>query len=394
MSLGIVGYWYALIKSVLSVGLSSVDQANQHPLPIIRGVKQPPVSANIIEQAQSAYKLLNNKDINPISNDSERLAKYTTIISKECLPGRDDAKGEINPTTNRNRECLRYAQKNSKPRIGIMVTPGYVSNGLGNWIKSALIQASSGNEFEVVLTPHVPVYGYGKSHGFSKLIRVTLPQPFASADAFLYEKLHKSSEVGADEKLDLSMIDEIKEPSMKEVETLIKLLMRWQCRLSHVSAHTSMISVTLDGVLNNPQTSLENIFKFVFTNDWEWEGGKGDKVWKEVDPNKEAAAFIDLENTRTADSSYLRRVTEDLIVIQGQLEQYLDKSVTSIIQNAFKEEMDLSEDLTHWPCPSFWEGVEKLKLNSDLVPDCRDDHPWIKCTINRDKCEVKQDPKC
>jgi hypothetical protein len=369
-------------------GSSSVDQ--EHPLPIIRGVKQPPVSVSVIELAKSAHALINNKDVSPLSNDAERLSKYTTITSKECLPGRDDAKGEINPNTHRNRECLRYVQKNSKPRIGIMVTPGYISNGLGNWIKESLIEVGkkSGNELEVVITAHVPVYGYGKSHGFSKLIRVTLPQPFDSADAFLHEKLQ--------EKLDSSKIDRMKPPSKIEIETLVKLLMRWQCRLSHVSAHTSMISITLYGVLYNPQMALEHILKFVFTNDWEWEGGKGDRVWKDINPTKEAAAFIELEDTRTTDSSYLKRVFEDVKVIQAQLEQYLnlDASVTSIIQNAFKEEMDLSEDLTHWPCPSFWEGVEKLKLNSWLVPDCREGHPWIKCTINRDKCEVKQDPVC
>lgn len=384
----------------MSAGSSPDTARNEQPLPIIRGVKQSggplsPQTSTLKEQAQSALDSLNSKGI-PLSTDTERLSKYTTIISKECLPGRDDSNGEINQNTNRNRECLRFVPKNSNPRIGIMISPGFISNGLGNWIKTALLEASrrSGNEIDIILAGHVPVYGYGKSHGFSKLIRITLPQPLALMDASVYEKLRTTTEDGVIEDLNQSKLAKITAPTKSEIESVVKLIMRWHCRLSHVSAHTSMISVNLNDALKDPTTILHHILKFVFADDWEWEGGNKDKVWKEIDAGEEAAAFIDSESTRTAESCLLKRAIDDTKIVQKYMEQALDESLLHLVQNAFIEEMDLSEDLTHWPCPSFWKGVDKLQLNTGLVPDCREDHPWIKCTINRDKCEMKQDPEC
>merc|ERR1711862_87919 len=74
------------------------------------------------------------------------------------------------------------------------------------------------------------------------------------------------------------------------------------------------------------------------------------------------------------------------------------------VEGAFESEMKRSSDLTAWPCPSFWEGSvytdspsnDALLINiaSHMVPNCNDDDPFVRCTINRDKCEVKRDAKC
>ena len=396
---GVLYHWFILLTSLLYDSSSKQQQ-----LPIIRGVNRSPtiyqseksaeaserdnLSASILEQAQSAQKILDN--VSPVS-DPEKLSKYISIIQKECLPGRDDSQGEINPNTNRNRECLRFVHKNSKPRVGIMTTPGFITNSIGYWIKTALMQVSgkSGNDIEVLITPHVPVYGYGKSHGFSKLIRVTvLPMPLAIIDALLYEKLRGNSEDDAMLYIKASMLQKQSDsPSTSELETVLKLLMRWQCRLSHVSAHTSMLSVSLSAVLKDPISTMRQILQFVFTNNWEWEDKNG-AVWGEIDLKNE---------TESAINDSLRDIIEQTVLIHDHVKHILhtsEENISRSIQNAFNEEMQLSEDMTHWPCPSFWDGVEKLKMNSGLVPDCRDGHPWIKCTINRDKCEVKQDPVC
>ena len=362
---------------------------------------QASTSTSIVEQAQSALKLLDSKNISPVSDDPKKLSKYISATEKECLPGRDDSQGEINHNTNRNRECLRFVQKSSKPRVGIMITPGYITNSIGYWIKTALklVGGTSGNDVEVLITPHVPVYGYGKSHGFSKLIRVALPMPLAIIDAFVYEKLRGYSEGGVTVYIKASMLqrqvmNHSFSPTKSELETILKLLMRWHCRLSHVSAHTSMLSVSLNAILKDPISTMQQILQFVFTNNWEWEDKKG-AAWEEIDSKKEAEELV---SNSLDDVIGLADIIEETVVLQEQVEQLLSTSGDNIIsrslQNAFDEEMQLSEDMTHWPCPSFWDGVEKLKINSGLVPDCRDDHPWIKCTINRDKCEVKQDPEC
>jgi hypothetical protein len=421
-------YWFALISSLLINNISThgdkqnnapllEERREEQPLPRIRGVPQSPSIkqswnsnsvkvANIVEitkvnqssllmnKTKPILQQLTNDYPFPISIDAQSLSKYTSIIQKECLPGRDDAKGEINPTTHKNRECLRYVPKNnSKPRVGIMMTPGFVSERLGLWVSHALKEMSqrSGNEVEILLTSHVPVYGYGKSHGYSKLIRITLPLPLTLGDAFLYEKSDSSS--GGDR-----MLGKIGSPTKSELETLLKLIMRWQCRLSHVSAHTSMITVDYNNVLEDPMAAIQKILKFVFSNDWEWDGG-GKKAWKEINSEQELNAIIASEISSDA-KSYLDLMLDETKLIQEEVSKKFQTvtadafSVPSIIQNAFEEEMNQSKDMTVWPCPSFWFGVDKLKFNSLVVPECRDGHPWIKCTINRDKCEVKEDPEC
>jgi hypothetical protein len=104
---------------------------------------------------------------------------------------------------------------------------------------------------------------------------------------------------------------------------------------------------------------------------------------------------VDWETTRIVENES-KQLLNKISLVQEQVENALDTKgeLAAAVQDGFKEEMELSEDMSHWPCPSFWAGVEQLKMNSALVPDCRDDHPWIKCTINRDKCEVKKDPEC
>jgi hypothetical protein len=399
--------WFTLFSSLLSDHASLTNSRDEQQMPIIRGVKNLPSvkksdppdnpSTSFLEQTKAAFKVL-NKDSSPVLTDVEGLSKYTSNIQKECLPGRDDSNGEINPNSNRNRECLRFVQKNSKPRVGIMITPGFITNALGHWFEIALLHVMGGsvdsNQIEVIVNHHVPVYGYGKSHGFSKLIRITLPLPLAIMDAFLYEKLREETQDSAVEALDSSMLKRELIPTKSEIASIIKLVMRWQCRLSHVSAHTSMISVSLNDVLKDPISTLQQIIQFVFSNNWEWEGGNT-QVWKDIDAKKEASEFVDWETTRIVENES-KQLLNKISLVQEQVENALDTKgeLAAAVQDGFKEEMELSEDMSHWPCPSFWAGVEQLKMNSALVPDCRDDHPWIKCTINRDKCEVKKDPEC
>lgn len=377
---GIV-FWVAVIMSVTSTQELVNKKAITEPLPPIRGVKSPDMQTEkqdkpittLKHQSEEALQLLDNGKIRPMSSDSERLSKYRSIISKECFPGRDDAQGEINPTTKKNRECLRFVPKDSKPRIGILITPGFIANALGSWIKTALVYLSglSGNEIEIVITHHVPKYGYGKSHGWSKLIRVNT-ESLALMDTFLYEKLRESSEEATVEVLERSnSFKTIPIPTKPELQSMLKLLLRWQCRISHVTAHTSLISISLHGILKDPVKVIEKIYQFVFENNWEW-GGKAAMPWKDIDPMNEAMNFIDSEKTHTPDSSYLRRAIEEVVLVRGVAEDFLGNlngNTTHLdIEAAFNEEMILSKDLTVWPCPSFWAGIDTFQLNSMLIP--------------------------
>ncbi len=188
-----------------------------------------------------------------------------------------------------------------------------------------------------------------------------------------------------------------------------------------VSAHTAMLTISLDDVLKDPTTALSNVLTFIWREDWEWE----DRV---------SGSYPRSSPISSVGSRDWRKEAGDLVVNHGEsLHTFLD--ITSLIlnetislansndnenalqqstQNAFASEMDRSVGMTVWPCPSFWEGVEGeskptvigdvrdansqiqvLRRIADyMVPNCNDEDPFVRCTINKDRCEVKRNVKC
>ena len=163
------------------------------------------IKGSLQSKQRILQSLTNLNELIKLSPDNaEKESIFLSTATKECIPGRDDTGKEINPTTHRKRECLRHVplgkhiltgsdleerMKMQRPRIGIMITPGYISTNIANWIGHALKQTGDSihMDIEIITTAHVPVYGYGKSHGYSKLIRiVTLPLPLAVNDAYYY----------------------------------------------------------------------------------------------------------------------------------------------------------------------------------------------------------------
>lgn len=53
---------------------------------------------------------------------------------------------------------------------------------------------------------------------------------------------------------------------------IVQLVMRWHCRLSHESAHTAMLTLSIDDAFRDPTSILTDVLSFVLRKDWEWEG--------------------------------------------------------------------------------------------------------------------------
>ncbi|KAL9189420.1 hypothetical protein ACHAXT_009095 [Thalassiosira profunda] len=343
----------------------------------------------------------------PLAPEGE--SSFLAVVKKECRPGRDDVGDDINPTTKRRRECLRHVPlvkgtgKRQLPRIGVMVPPGFIGRSFGHWISNALEKTGKqvGMEVDVILGSHVPVYGYGRSHGFTKLIRfVSLPLSLAVYDAY---QMASAGEIDDEMKLG----GNLHPPSVGSIDILTRLSMRWHCRLSHVSMHTAMLTLPLGDVVKHPADTLTKVLTYIWKENWDWEG-QGEEANEHKQQNPPGG---------------WRRAAEDLIAKDsgGHLEELLDRTATLIqettpglrgdgdvfktaLQGAFAAEMKRSNDMTVWPCPSFWEGVEAdggateeeavRRIAGEMVPDCGDDHPFARCTIKRDKCELARDAKC
>jgi len=115
-------HWLAWFHTTFFEDMNNdqLRRKQQHSLPKIKGVPQPSQTianekqANLLKQTYQHEKIIGNilSNISQLSTSialpTDISTKYTTSISKECIPGRDDSNNEINPTTHRKRECLRH----------------------------------------------------------------------------------------------------------------------------------------------------------------------------------------------------------------------------------------------------------------------------------------------
>ncbi len=149
-----------------------------------------------------------------------------TNTLKSCLPSE---KGEA---------CKTFVPEMTE-RIGILAPPGQTATALVNLIQSAVAHGKKGEgakttKLEIIPTTHMAPYGYGKTHGYTSLIRV-VPQPLL---------------VGATDSL-LAAVKKMEEndPDFHGVVTLdnikasLRQQIRYHCRLNHISAHTALWTI-------------------------------------------------------------------------------------------------------------------------------------------------------
>lgn len=343
---------------------------------------------------------------------------FLKASNKRCLPGIDDSQGEINKTTKKNRECLRHLPKEDIQRIGILAPPGLISDAFALWVEGGVRAAynalDGGNggggggttalktaKVDLIRSHRVPVYGYGKSHGWTKIIRlVTLPIGVGAYDEPEFSSVAEKHHGGSD----------------NDATLLVRQIVRWQCRLSHVAAHTALITLSSTEALEDPVGTLDRVVTFVMQDP----KSKGidkygsttvvqDEYGNDVDPSEDAVRYLaEMKRWRGAVDQYataeeeregsFASVAQVTAAQLGRTSSWDDTK--KIMEEALAAEMKRSKDMNVWPCPSFWEGLPPAgteggvsrKWASMVVPDCDDE--FVKCTVKRDKCEMKGDPLC
>jgi hypothetical protein len=149
-----------------------------------------------------------------------------TNTLKSCLPSE---KGEA---------CKIFVPESTE-RIGIISPPGETATSLLKLVESVVKHGKKmgGSDqaiaIELISTTHIPPYGYGKTHGYTRLIRV-VPQPLlvGATDSLLAAS--KEMERNGDEKQSLTLED---------VKGSLRQQIRYHCRLNHVSAHTALWTI-------------------------------------------------------------------------------------------------------------------------------------------------------
>lgn len=154
---------------------------------------------------------------------------------KSCLPAEGD------------KSCNTFVPGDgTTERIGILAPPGTTTDALLKLV-SFLVKVGKKEEagkvtkLEVIPTTHIAPYGYGKTHGWTRLIRV-VPQPLL---------------VGATDTLHGSILGGNETITLNEVKAALRQQIRYHCRLNHIAAHTAIWTV---GKTNN--VSIVTVARF------------------------------------------------------------------------------------------------------------------------------------
>ena len=284
-------------------------------------------------------------------------AMFLSVGSKSCLD-----------STN-NRKPLKCLKEfvNQVQRIGILSPPHPVSDAFAKWIQQKIISNTNDDDsIQVEISTHVPPYGYGGNHGWTQIIRfIHTPIAFNMP---LYPN-------GSDTTND------------KSATQIFRQWVRWHCRLSHVSAHTSMLTIVLPTVVDS--ASLDTIYRdqiqpFIAPS-------SSDSTTTKQDTSKESTSAKEAEN------NYLEAYSS-----WGKQFVWTDKKQYKLIQNKFgpllRNELEKSDNLKKWPCTSFWDSYNPLtpkakEFAQHLIPQCSNS-TYSKCSVPRDFCEESGKAKC
>lgn len=205
-------------------------------------------STMIIPRQSTSSDLTVVKETNPPS-----ITSVSTPITELKISAQLEHKYETTMTLYEKilRSCLgdycfnARPDKSSRDRIGVLGPPGTGAELITSILENlAKIEHPKVESVEIVHSTNVPAYGYGKNHGWNRMIRVSrriLPQAYSLL-------IGKSEESPIDEKI---------------FDAQVRQIVRWQCRLSHVAAHTRMLTVFTEDIMLRPHIEFEKMLSFV-----------------------------------------------------------------------------------------------------------------------------------
>lgn len=298
---------------------------------------------------------------------------WFTDTIKSCVPGDTKKCKEFIP------DPIDKAKK--VQRVALVAPPGDISGSLLNRLEQVMLQHNHRSkkehllDIDVVETTHVPPYGYGKTHGWTKIIRL-VPQPLTLE---VTDALQNVLEPGESHR-NITLLD---------LKAGMRQILRFHCRLSHVAAHTATLSIPFMDLLDDPMEITKTIQSFLAPGDnLQGKAVDDDTITESIADDDQAGLFDSEESYGTQMLSYVQSIS--------------GVNVDDVLDKVLMEEMKKTNNMTQWPCPSFWaagDEPEPLKLSpivqrlaKALSPDCS--APFTSCFVARDKCEEKGDGLC
>jgi hypothetical protein len=359
----------------------------------------------------------------------------TNVKNSKCatyLPDWIDTKSTARNSTENGEKVKTKIQ-----RIAILAPPGDLSGSLINRVEriveeyNTMIEQQSTQQknnkvldevyetkMELVVTSHVPPYGYGKTHGYTKIIRL-IPEPL------LLEVTDALTAV-------LRPGESHTQITLTDLKQAVRQILRFHCRINHVSAHTAVLSIKFMDLFADPIGTTQQIRSFIFppVSDQQTpqlrrnniEKDKSASQQKDDDSNKAGEGVVLTEEEEEAQSmdddqgslmdAELAYGSQILTNIQqhgvdgGRTNVTVGSTILDILDVILLQEFHVTKDMSMWPCLSFWKssqdepqskqaiGMSEIvkRLAQNLSPDCND--PYNTCFVQRDQCEFVDDAEC
>lgn len=160
---------------------------------------------------------------------------------------------------------------------------------------------------------------------------------------------------------------------------VIQQMIRWHCRLNHVSAHTFMYNVHLDYKNLIDLTSI--LVRFIVSD----VGKSFSEDFRHLDQMKQVDAYV---------TTAIKRLSNYDGFISGSR---LSERIMQRLEAVLMKELNDTKNLTNWPCMGFWD-VQDIDspvvkgIATELVPDCK--AQYTQCSVKKDLCEEKGIKDC
>ena len=318
-------------------------------------------------------------------DDLEHEGLFRKAATKSCLPSKMGKKkcGEYIPDPIIDTPAVQ--------RVALLAPPGHLSGSLLTRIERIVkehnqaAKESNGSilPIKLIQTTHVPPYGYGKTHGYTKMIRL-IPEPLLLEVADAMSGILRPGESH-------TLF------TLSDVKAALRMMLRFHCRLSHVSAHTALLSVKFMDLFADPARITQELRDFLSPGLKNPAEGTGEDD-KEVAIDDDQASLMDAE---LAYGSQLLTHVQQHGLDGGRANRTVGRSLMDLLDQVLLEEFQKTKDMTVWPCPSFWSSHDSdepslsewaQRLAQQLSPNC--DDPYNSCFVPRDQCEFKGDALC
>jgi hypothetical protein len=304
-----------------------------------------------------------------------------------------------------NPKCKSFfpdADGEKKQRIAVLTPPGEASFSLYNKIEAIQYQHNHridkvGPFIDAFTRTSVPPYGYGKTHGLTKIVRL-VPRPLVLEVTDALHSLLEPEETH-------------KGITIHDLKAGLRMILRYHCRLSAVAAHTAMLSIDYKELEIDSAGVSRKLHSFLVPDDKLKDAGDEDDKMFEFVADDDPSGLFDAQMAYGVSAASVRRfvvvTSHRFEFLQTQMLTFIGAStktnIHKLLDEVLVDELTKSKNLTIWPCPSFWSvGEEPLPLHispllqrlaNELSPDCHNDS-FAQRWVERDKCEAEGDGQC